>query len=85
MICYSNDAPLEDPADDALDIAPFAKNLADAIPAMFNPQGFVVAIYGEWGSGKTTLLNFIKYYIGQIPESNKPLIIHFHPWWFSGR
>ncbi|EJG08031.1 KAP P-loop domain protein [Methanofollis liminatans DSM 4140] len=84
-ICYSNDAPLEDPADDALDIAPFAKNLADAIPAMFNPQGFVVAIYGEWGSGKTTLLNFIKYYIGQIPESNKPLIIDFHPWWFSGR
>ncbi|WP_083523316.1 KAP family NTPase [Methanofollis ethanolicus] len=84
-IFYSNDAPLEDPADDSLDIAPFAKNLADAIPKMFNPQGFVVAIYGEWGSGKTTLLSFVKYYIEQSCEPTKPLIMDFHPWWFSGR
>src|SRR5260370_27778057 len=48
-------------------------------------DGFVVAIYGAWGSGKTTLLEYITYYLEQKPEENRPQIIPFNPWWFSGR
>ena len=31
------------------------------------------------------MLNFINYYLQQYPEEEKPKIIRFNPWWFSGR
>lgn len=80
----SADKPLDDPKDDRLGYAPFAEHLAESIYRMAPPEGLVVAIYGPWGSGKTTLLNFVVHYLQQKPESERPIIVQFNPWWFSG-
>jgi len=80
----SADKPLDDPKDDRLRYAPFAEHLAESIYRMAPPEGLVVAIYGPWGSGKTTLLNFVVHYLQQKPESERPIIVQFNPWWFSG-
>lgn len=80
------DTPGKDPTtDDLLFYAPFAEHLANSIERMFNPNGFVIAINGEWGSGKTTILNFIQYFLNKKSEEVRPVIIEFNPWWFSGR
>ena len=44
----------------------------------------MVAIYGPWGSGKSTLMNFTAYYLERAEEEQRPLLILFNPWWFSG-
>jgi len=80
------DTPGKDPTtDDLLYYGPFAKNLANSIQKMFNPNGFVISINGDWGSGKTTILNFTKYYLEKLPKESQPIVIEFNPWWFSGR
>jgi predicted KAP-like P-loop ATPase len=78
------DNPLENPADDRLGYAPFAKSLAEAICKFNDDEGLVFALFAPWGSGKTTCLNFIQYYIDAEKEEEKPLIVRFNPWWFSG-
>jgi len=79
------DEPLTDPKNDLLGFKEFAKNLADLICNIEINEPLVFAIYGEWGSGKTTFLNFVLHYINKLPEGKRPLIIHFDPWWFSGK
>ena len=45
-----------------------------------------MALYGPWGSGKTTILKFVKYYLTQeLPEAERPIVVDFSPWWFSGQ
>ena len=78
---YNNDAPLIDPNDDEFGYKELAKKIADGISAYKNPQGFVIAINGEWGSGKTSLINFITSYLSK----NNLVIIKFNPWYFSDR
>jgi len=78
------DVPLENPKDDRLGYAPFAKNLADAICNIETDDCLVFALYGPWGSGKTTCMNFILHYIKEKPEEQQPIIVQFNPWWFSG-
>ncbi|MEN6343427.1 MAG: P-loop NTPase fold protein [Methanospirillum sp.] len=90
MSSLSPDAPQTDPKDDRFGVAPFAVTLADGLLKMFQPEGFVVALHGEWGSGKTTVLNFVRHnldkYNKTLKEEKKPItIIDFNPWWFSGR
>lgn len=80
-----SDAPLENPVDDRLGYAPFAKELSDFICSLKNQECLVFALTGPWGSGKTTCINFILHYVNEKPESEKPLLIRFTPWWFSGR
>jgi predicted KAP-like P-loop ATPase len=85
----SPDLPRTDPADDALGYAPFAFALASAIREMTPPDGLVLSIHGPWGSGKSTTLKFIEHYLTepsrQGEEVSTPIILHFNPWWFSGR
>lgn len=78
-----SDKPLLDPKDDQLGYAQFAKNLAEIVCKVTQPEGLVIAIHGPWGSGKTTLLNFITHYLKQKPKGEQPIIVHFNPWWFS--
>jgi len=78
------DTPLTDPGKDRLGYAQFASHLADSICKMTPPEGLVIAIYGVWGSGKTTLLKFVEKYIDQKTKEEKPIIMNFNPWWFSG-
>ncbi len=80
----SADSSLLDPEKDLLGHANFAKYLADSICKMTFPEGFVIAVYGSWNSGKSTLLNFVVHYLQQKPEENKPIIVPFNPWLFSG-
>jgi len=81
---FRGDSPLKNPSDDKLGHAPFAKDLAESIIKMIPSDGFVMAIYGDWGSGKTTVLHFIETYLNAMEKHEKPLIVHFNPWWFSG-
>ncbi|MEJ1958920.1 MAG: KAP family NTPase [Nitrosomonadales bacterium] len=79
-----SDAPQINPADDAFGYAPFAKRIADAICKAPSPQGLVMAIHGPWGSGKSTLLNYVKHNLCALPESDRPIVVDFNPWWFKG-
>ncbi len=82
---FSGDAPLKYPDQDGLGYAPFAKQMATVLVRMVPTDGLVMSINGEWGSGKSTILNFIKYYIEQLSENERPIVLNFNPWWFSGR
>ncbi len=80
----SADSSLVDPEKDLLGHANFAKYLAESICRMTYPEGFVIAVYGSWNSGKSTLLNFVVHYLQQKPQEEKPIIVPFNPWLFSG-
>ena len=80
----SPDKPLANPDADRLGYAPFARHLAEPLSRMAPPEGLVAAIYGPWGSGKTTVVNSIVHYLEAQPEEDRPIIVHFNPWWFSG-
>lgn len=78
------DTPLENPEEDRLGFAPFARNLADAIFKVSAEECLVVALYGQWGTGKTTTLNFVLHYLNEKSKDLRPIIMRFNPWWFSG-
>lgn len=80
----SPDRPGEDPALDRLGYSPFAKHLADSVLRLPSTEGLVIAVYGAWGAGKTTVLNYIRHYLGQAPQEQRPALVTFNPWWFSG-
>lgn len=80
------DTSLQDPKYDRLGYAPFAKNLAETFCKISSlNEGLVFALFAPWGSGKTTCLNFFKYYIQEKPENERPIVIRFNPWWYSGQ
>ena len=85
MTALSADLPSSDPKDDLFGHAPFAKNLAESILRYQSSDGLVLALYGPWGSGKSTVLNYVGYYLDQIREENRPVVVTFNPWWFSGQ
>jgi predicted KAP-like P-loop ATPase len=78
------DKPLTDPAYDLLNYDSFATMLAKSIETMMPPEGLVMAIYGPWGAGKTTLVEFTLHHLEQIALEDRPIIVRFNPWWFSG-
>jgi predicted KAP-like P-loop ATPase len=45
----------------------------------------VLALYGPWGSGKSTVLSYVGHYLDQLPEGERPAVVAFNPWWFSGQ
>jgi predicted KAP-like P-loop ATPase len=78
------DTPLEKPEEDRLGYAPFARNLADSFCKVTVDDCLVFALFGPWGCGKTTCLNFVWHYITEKPEEQRPVVVQFNPWWFSG-
>lgn len=85
MTALSADRPSLDPKDDLFGHAPFAKSLADSICRYPGSDGMVLALYGPWGSGKSTVLSYVQHYLGQRPEDERPVVVKFNPWWFSGQ
>lgn len=85
MTLLSSDRPLTDPNDDLFGHAPFSKHLADAIHRQKGADGIVLALYGPWGSGKSTVLSYALHYLKQVPEPERPVVVQFNPWWFSGQ
>src|SRR5665213_1552038 len=82
---YLSDQPVSNPnTEDKLGYAGFSKAIANAINNIPSGKGAVVAINGQWGSGKTSSINFIKFYLNEIPEGKRPILVDFNPWWFSG-
>ncbi|MDF5727974.1 MAG: P-loop NTPase fold protein [Rhizonema sp. PD38] len=73
-----------DPQTDRLGYANFAQYLANSICNMSFAEGFAIAIYGTWGSGKSTILDFVVHYLNQKPDEERPIIVPFNPWLFSG-
>lgn len=81
----SPDKPLRDPNDDRLGYATFAKTLAESIVKMTPAEGLVISVYGAWGTGKSTLSNFLVRYLSQYPQNERPIVVKFNPWWFTGQ
>lgn len=77
------DRPGIDPELDSLGYKQLAKQLAISICEMSPSEGFVIGLYGKWGTGKTTVLNYIEHFIDQS-DAEKPIVVRFNPWWFSG-
>lgn len=85
MVALISDCPSTKPHEDLFGHAPFAECLANSIFAYPNNDGLVVALYGPWGAGKSTVLNYVNHYLEQRGDDEKPVIVHFNPWWFSGQ
>jgi predicted KAP-like P-loop ATPase len=81
----SSDRPSTDPEQDLFGHAPFARTLAKAIRGYRGSDGIVLALYGPWGSGKSTVLAYIEHELEQGPEPERPVVVSFNPWWFSGQ
>lgn len=84
MTVLSSDRPGTDPSQDLFGHASFAKHLAASICRIPAPEGLVISLYGPWGSGKTTTLNYVQSYVNAMPEAERPIVVSFNPWWFSG-
>ena len=86
---YLNDSPIIDKKDDLLGRSTFVSNLARSIVDNKSTDTFCIGIYGKWGSGKTSIINMLKQEIGSVyefdPNNQKPVVISFNPWNFSGR
>lgn len=81
---FINDRPIEESKDDKLGRSSFSLNLAKAILEWKGIDSLVIALFGKWGSGKSSVINLAKAGIKQSKEENKPTIIEFNPWFFSG-
>src|SRR5579863_7715966 len=80
----SADRPGIEPNSDRLGYAPFAKRLAHSIARLSRAEGHVVALYGGWGFGKTTMLNYVRHYLNEMGPNERPIVVTYNPWWFSG-
>ena len=81
----SADRPQTDPAQDLFGYAPFAETLTKALCNYGSGDPLVLGLYGAWGSGKSTILKFICHNLEAMPEEERPIVIEFNPWWFSGQ
>jgi len=79
------DTPISDPKLDRLGRAGFASSLASSILALQGQDSFVIGVCGPWGSGKSSVLNFLVSELEGSSKQDKPLVLHFNPWWFSGQ
>lgn len=85
MTVLSADRPSFDPKDDLFGHAPFAKSLAGSVANYPGNDGLVLALYGPWGAGKSTVLSYVRHFLIDLEESERPVIVDFNPWWFSGQ
>jgi hypothetical protein len=76
----NGDNPITSRAQDRLDRAPFADQVAAAIRSAPAPQGLVLGLTGPQGVGKTSLLNLI---IEQLTFPPARTVLQFNPWMFS--
>lgn len=88
-LIFNPDRPIKFPHEDSLNRKGFAKYIAKAILESQTKDSLVIGLLGEWGSGKTSLVNMTIDYINTISDSleqdEKPIIIYFNPWNFSGQ
>jgi len=81
---FADDKPIESQKDDRLGRVSFSHNLAHSLINWKNPESLVVALCGKWGSGKSSVINLVKEEISSSKSVEKPTLIEFNPWLFSG-
>ena len=86
---FDADRPITAISQDRLGRGTFAKYLARCILDHQAPESLVIGLYGGWGSGKTSLINMvleeINYAAGNLFDEEKPVILNFSPWSYSGQ
>jgi predicted KAP-like P-loop ATPase len=78
------DQPPEDRSGDEYDRVSFAEKLVEALDRL-PESSFVVGLEGIWGCGKTAILNFIAEIAQLIEPEQRPIVVRFNPWWFTGK
>jgi len=78
------DVPISLPKQDQLGRSPFAKTLAQTIKSMKGIDSFVFGLCGSWGSGKSSVMKLVVRELQSGRSKNKPVVVNFNPWWFSG-
>lgn len=82
---FSADRPIRSAKEDLLGRGTFAESLATAIYNWNGAESLVVALYGAWGSGKSSVKNMVVEALENLPEMQRPTIIEFNAWQFSGQ
>lgn len=85
---FSSDQPIKKIKDDKLHRGIFSKHLSKMILSNRSKETFVIGLYGKWGTGKTSIINMFIESIEEesknLNDNEKPIIINFSPWNFSG-
>lgn len=81
---FTNDRPISSKNQDRLGRRGFSENLAKSILDWKDADSLVIALYGKWGSGKSSIINIVKETIDAVEAKQKPTVIDFNPWLFSG-
>ena len=78
----NSDLPIKSVADDMLNRASFAENLAQTMLDYTVSDGFAIGLYGKWGSGKTSVINMVLEKFEMLASSSidKPIVLRFNPW-----
>jgi predicted KAP-like P-loop ATPase len=86
---FDADRPITSFNQDRLGRATFAKYLARCILDHNVPESLVIGLNGAPGSGKTSLINLVleelNYAASNMFDSEKPIILNFSPWSYSGQ
>ena len=86
---FDADRPITKTEQDKLDRSTFAKYLARCMLDHQEPDSLVVGLYGGWGVGKTSVINLVVEELNfaetNLPDDEKPIILNFSPWSYSGQ
>ena len=86
---FDADRPITKSSQDRLGRNQFAQYLARCLLDHTDPDSMVVGLYGGWGVGKTSVINLIvqelKFASSNMFDEEKPIILNFSPWSYSGQ
>ena len=86
---FDADRPITRSEQDRLNRSQFAKYLARCMLDHKDPESLVIGLYGGWGVGKTSILNMVleelNFAATNIEANEKPIILNFSPWSYSGQ
>jgi predicted KAP-like P-loop ATPase len=86
---FDADRPILNSAQDRLGRNDFAKYLARCMLGHTSPESLVIGLQGGWGSGKTSVINLtleeIRYASNNMLDEQKPIVLNFSPWSYSGQ
>lgn len=86
---FDADRPILKSSEDRINRATFAKYLARSILDHHDSESFVIGLYGGFGVGKTSIINLILEEFNladpNIADLEKPIILNFKAWSYSGQ
>lgn len=86
---FDADRPISTSSQDRLERTQFARYLARSLLDHKDPESLVVGLYGGWGVGKTSVINLmleeLNFAASNMYDEEKPIILNFSPWSYSGQ